>query len=468
VSDQRTEGDVVPLGRSAERDKKTHLSAAAQYHGFNFGCGSRRAVRTLKLIITFTCFSLGLGSANAEKAVSNSEKPNVVLLVVDTLRADYLPFYGYQKNTAPYLNSLAENGALFLNTFSTSSWTAPATASILTSLYPHQHGVLMGRRSTRRIHKSDPSIKLNAIPNQIDTLAEILKESGYRTFAVTDNGNLRKDAGFAQGFDYFKNYENVGADSVNQQVKAWKSEITASSPYLLYLQYMDPHQPYTHREPWPKATSGKHMVKVKHAYESEIHYTDQHIRELAEMFDWNTNTIVVLTADHGEEFLDHGQIGHGKSLYAEVVRVPLLIYYPNGKIKKIRVSGHVSVIDIVPTILELAGIQTENRDFDGIGLAAEARGEAQVMHRVLYAGLWRRRLDKDPVKMKSALNDQERFVRANHPRQVHALFDVVQDPQEKKNILDKKQQRAEELELAYDAYEAEEQRYQRRWVEFAY
>ena len=146
---------------------------------------------------------LGASSCDNQQEV----RPNIVLIVIDTLRPDHLPFYGYDRDTAPFLSSLAEGGVVFERVHSTSSWTAPATASIVTSLNPLQHGVLTGFRMVASLRKIDPTITLNRIPAEVTTVAEVLQEAGYSTYAVTDNINICREEGFEQGFDRFWNYD---------------------------------------------------------------------------------------------------------------------------------------------------------------------------------------------------------------------------------------------------------------------
>ncbi len=173
----------------------------------------------ITIIITIL---IGIGSNGCK---NNSTKDiNVVLIVIDTLRSDHLPFYGYKKNTSPFLLELSKNSTLFKNAFSASSWTSPATASIFTSMYPFQHGVLMGLLAIRNAQKIDPNVVLNRIPEKITTITEVLKNNGYKTFGVSDNLNIDHRQGFSQGFDKFKTFMYKQAPNVNKTIKSWKKE----------------------------------------------------------------------------------------------------------------------------------------------------------------------------------------------------------------------------------------------------
>ena len=156
-------------------------------------------------------------------------RPNVVVIVIDTLRADHLPLYGYAHPTTPFLSELARDGIVFDRAYSTSSWTAPATASLFTSLYPFQHGVVTGMVATLRARRLDPTITLNAIPGEATTLPEIMRRAGYRTFGVADNLNICAAEGFDQGFDEFRSYNDRGAAAVNAPLAPASSAIFLQS-----------------------------------------------------------------------------------------------------------------------------------------------------------------------------------------------------------------------------------------------
>lgn len=392
--------------------------------------------------------------------------PNVVVIVIDTLRADHLPFYGYENNTAPFLWELTKRGVVFEKTYSTSSWTAPATASIVTGLYPFQHGVVMGFQATKRIQKLDPAFPLNRIPEEVDTLAEILKRDGYRTFGITDNRNISKDEGFDQGFDQFENHRYAGAKKVNAIAQEWKSEIKQGK-YFLYLHYMDPHDPYNQRAPWyhPVGTRAGDMLA---AYDSEIQYVDQKIQELYELFGWDKNTLVIVTSDHGEEFFEHGQRGHGKALYNESIQVPLVLSYPSGGIQPASIGAKVSLVDIVPTVRGLLGISAGS--YPGFDLSPLLRGKQlpELEQRSIYAHLYKRRPNGMELEERGTLQDrwkhigrQERQWKTESDWQAgeEQLFDLIADPSERGNRFSDKPELAANLGQTYLEFEKNSARY---------
>ncbi len=158
-------------------------------------------------------------------------KPNVVIVLCDTLRPDYLGFYRFPRETAPFLTKLAKRSVVFKRAFSTSSWTAPSTASLFTSRYPHRHGVIEGMklhkmRMERFKKEGKFTIFLNRIPVDIPTLPEIFKAIGYKTFCVAANRNIEKEIGFDRGFDRFEMIGRGSAEALCKRIQSWKKEIT--------------------------------------------------------------------------------------------------------------------------------------------------------------------------------------------------------------------------------------------------
>ena len=195
--------------------------------------------------------------------------------------------------------------------------------------------------------------------------------------AVTDNLNIGHELGFDRGFDRFQNFHNVGAETVNEKVREFVDAEKAEhdSPYFLYVHYMDPHMPYQKHRPWydecaPKGTS-KHD-KIICSYDSEIRETDRRIAELFERYDWLKNSIVIFTADHGEEFWDHGNPGHGKTLYTELIRVPFIVYHPARPARVI--DANMQPTDILPTLAQLMGLE-QKAEWEGKSLRHLLNGE---------------------------------------------------------------------------------------------
>lgn len=379
-------------------------------------------------------------------------RPNIVLVVIDTLRQDHLPFHGYRVNTAPFLTDLAAQGVMFESCYSTSSFTSPATASILTSLYPFQHGVQKGLIVTLNQQSADPTLRLNRIPTQVLTMSEWLHDHGYRTFAVADNLNICEAEGFTQGFDRFATMNNLGAAAVNRQARQWQKEMRAGAPYFLYLHYMDPHAPYLAHKPW--YTPGNDELQDSLArYDSEIRSVDEGLRDLFSDLAWDENTFLVVTSDHGEEFLEHGQTGHGKSLYNEVLRVPLVFWSPGRIREPQRMPQAVSTLDILPTLAAMLGIPAP-KGLSGISLWPFTPVDAPPSPRPLFATLLASRPDAADASLRATIWGRWKYIVTDE--RFRELFDTGRHPHERINQygLDGTEPTAEKLNGLFLAFKS--------------
>ena len=254
-------------------------------------------------------------TTNAQKAEevnidirSESEKRNVVLVLIDTLRTDHLT-----TEIAPNLNVMAERSRQYTNTWSTSSWTAPASASVATGLLPIEHSIYRGLVASAE--QGGQTIELNTLPKEIPTLAEKLQKEGYHTYGLASNVNIDAPIGFDRGFEKFLCVPEEDAHVLFQKIDEWKPK----EPYFLYLHLNDVHSPYVPRKPWHTAKENKHEDMIA-AYNSEISYLDNELAKLYQKMKWEEH-VLLITSDHGEEFLDHGQYGHLETLYRELTHV---------------------------------------------------------------------------------------------------------------------------------------------------
>lgn len=401
---------------------------------------------------TLFLFVIAIGIAIGS-VVLKPERPNVIVILVDTLRADHLPFYGYGADTAPFLSKLAAEGVVFDNAWSTSSWTAPATASLFTSMYPFQHGVVTGLMYSERLQSEDPRITVNRIADEITTMPEVLKEAGYTTFGVSDNPNICAAEGFEQGFDRFVNYNYANAEIVNGTVMNWAEDITSSEPYFLYLHYMDPHNPYHPRDEKAKSTPDEQeRSKALACYDSEIRFADAHIEMLFNRFAWDENTVVIVLSDHGEEFGERGGYGHGKNLFTESLRIPLLVYFPGGGLEPGRVEHNVSIVDVMPTIRSLLGLDGGETD-EGVDLLRVRDGKTQLDGRPIYAHLWRRWGTVDPqddLVAGGVVKKEWKYLFTLPGGE--KLFDLSLDPLEQRDVLGDRRPLADRMRQAYDSF----------------
>ncbi len=304
---------------------------------------------------------------------STMKRPNLVFMIIDTVRADHLSAYGYRRPTSPNLAQLASRGLLFRNSYSASTWTLPSTASLMTGLYPDQHGV-------RRL----PDV----LPPEANTLAERLHALGYRTAAFTDGGFVDPQWGFAQGFDRYdstrgqawspKDVRRVVEPAARWlEERAKESKAGDTAPFFLFVHTYEAHQPYLNREGladaflpsgpkprneaywihFPARLEGPQLARVIALYDGEIRRADRYLATLWRALgrkEFANRTAILVTSDHGEELMDHGNMEHGMGkLYDENIKVPLILKLPDGT--RGNVASPVSGVDVVPTFLDLAG-----------------------------------------------------------------------------------------------------------------
>ena len=328
------------------------------------------------------------------------KRPNIILIVMDTVRADHLSCYGYHRKTTPNIDMFAKRGVLFKKAFSAATWTIPSHASIFTGKYPFQHGAF-GR---------------NARLKEERTLPNILRHYGYTTIGITDCLILSSLTGFNKGFDIFINTSEIplisplfirekikdiirsifqGLDShtyrINEIIKGLLRRKTVKKPFFLFINYFNAHVPYNPPKPFRNkfvisdSTIDKKKIKyiatgrvkpdllrnkvsvskkewdiVKSLYDGEIAYLDHRIGELVKFLEDEGllhDTFLIITSDHGEYFGEHKLAGHVTSLYNEVLHVPLIMVYPRENFNGLQVSHLVSTIDIFSTIMNLLGIK---------------------------------------------------------------------------------------------------------------
>jgi arylsulfatase A-like enzyme len=383
-------------------------------------------------------------------------------VTIDTLRADHLSSYGYPRQTTPVLDGLARNGVRFANAYSTSSWTVPAVSSLLTSLHPESHGVVKAVLVNGEVRSQQ------ILPEHLPRLPELLRANGYRTFGITANGHLDGAFGFAHGFD---RYENLGfratAERIEETLRAMRDEIRDASPYFLWLHYFDPHAPYVQRQPWlarygsrdprviqrvpvqdqagdyrtlriePDSPELEHLLA---RYDAEISYTDQAVGRALRLLDAGAETMIIVTADHGEEFLDHGSFGHMGTLYDELIRVPLIVRLPGRRFAGEVVEQRVSIVDVAPSVLAWLDLLAPAA-MQGEILVDPVHGPRARSDRAITSSLERR----DRLRLRSIIPDDWKLIRSEAPTRLELLFDLASDPGETRSLVHAR--RAELLKL---------------------
>lgn len=355
----------------------------------------RQAIGSTIRLLLVACFLIGCRQPSAtgkadELAAAwarRIENPHVVLMVVDTLRKDHLGCYGYYRDTSPNIDRLAGKSVVYDNAFSQAPWTLPAVASLLTSRYPAELGI---QGFNKRI------------PDSEVFLQEVLSAHGYTTHAVVSHDFVGAKWGFNQGFDSFESFagghRTISSEKVTEAAQRIVERID-EIPTFLFVHYFDPHflfmehenhrfsesPPDIETEWWSlpykqlraRARMGQlsaeqrdHLVDL---YDSEIAFTDHHLGRLLGQLETAgrmDDTIVIFTADHGEEFLDHGGLGHTATVFNELINVPLIIKWP-GTEKPARSMRYVAHVDLLPTLLDYIGIPL---DHDVSGMHMGKRG----------------------------------------------------------------------------------------------
>lgn len=417
-----------------------------------------------------------------------ARRPNVILISIDTLRADHVGCYGYPKDTTPNLDKFAKEGVRFQKVICPFPSTLPSHMSILTSLYPEVHGVIAKDMLKLMIQEKDwkyspfgisltdtvesaPSLDL-AYP----TLAELLGESGFRTAGFV-RSCVWMDAkyGFDRGFHLYS-VTDENAEQLNKKVFSWLAG-QGSEPFFLFVHYYDVHSdwdklPYDSPAPYnqmflPAGRSkfngcgegkcaSQYLLElnnkgvllppedrayIKGMYAGGVRYTDHHVGELLQELDrrgLKEDTIVAITSDHGEEFQEHGKLLHCQ-IYDEVIAVPLLIRYPGTIRPHSRVSRTVESIDILPTILDLAGIERVKPGlFQGSSLVPLLNGDESSANQQAYC----------TGPLRNALVQGTWKLIYNPHNELAELYDLADDPGEQRNLVNTQPERVKSMVVA--------------------
>ncbi len=311
-------------------------------------------------------------------------KKNVLFLVVDCLRADYVDVNKNDaKGLTPFLKDFSKKGVCFEKMITQSSWTKTSVASIITGTYPFTHNV------TKILHK---------IPGELPTIAEVYRDAGYQTGHFTSNPYLSSGTGYEKGFKISGFINSDDGNLLNKEIIRGIDE-NADKPFFFYVQYMDPHQPYTVHTSEGKEKKEKVMRKfqaglrstgkvdisadelkiLKELYAGEVKYSDSVIGNLIKHLEEKhllEKTIVILTADHGIELMEHGGLYHSAKLYNEMISVPLIMVGPGIKNGRF-ISGSARAVDLFPTLLEYSDLKVPDT-VQGVSLKKYIEDETVV------------------------------------------------------------------------------------------
>jgi arylsulfatase A-like enzyme len=388
---------------------------------------------------------------------AGDRRPNLILISIDALRRDHVSVYGTQTGLTPNLDAFAKEATRYNAAYATCPWTLPSFASAFTSWAPCELGL-----KTSAIESQQWLEQFAVWPREPPMLAERLQKAGYATAAEITNPFLHAGRGTSQGFESFRN-ENVaarikagcaGADVVTKSTLAWL-RLNRRAPFFLWVHYIDPHSPYeapttppewrkqyppqwaTKREYWQatieledKATQRRYQEFCRSMYAEEVRYADAWLGKLLSRMRADglyENSVIVITADHGEELFDHGGFEHGHCMYSEVLSVPLLVKWPQDTQADAHITRTVCLTDLTPTFLELAGV----RDRQGVrGHPLPRRnggpGEEVYAEAVLYG-----------EEQTALITDRYQVIYhpfADSEAEAWEVYDLRQDPRQQTNL----------------------------------
>jgi arylsulfatase A-like enzyme len=362
---------------------------------------------------------------------------SVVVVSIDTLRPDMLGCYGYDRPTSPALDRLAAQGVVFTEALSPSPWALPAHGTMLTGLYPRRHGANSSRRG---------------LSGEVTTLAEILAGQGYTTAAFVTSHFVGERYGFDRGFLHFEELDEHSADVIDRAAE-WLRDAPSSGTFLFVHDYQV-HSDYTpgpeaaavFTRPYDGAVDGT-TRQLKHVRSGELVFTDRDVEHLRDLYAaeirqmdealgrlieaLDDDTLLVVTSDHGEEFLDHGGVLHGRTHYDELLRVPLVLRGPGVPAGR-TVEAPVSLVDVLPTILSAVDVPVPDA-LDGIDLSALWAGGASAPDRVIFGEADHNNVQDDMLR--SARYRGFKLVQ-DRVNGTSELYDLSADPLETRNVLD--------------------------------
>ena len=406
-----------------------------------------RARHVPALLLASACT---VGCAREAADAPPAPRANVLMVVIDTLRADGLGLGGAARPTSPRLDALARESLVVERSVAQASWTKPSMASIFTSLHPGQHGTV-------------EETTANRLAPSLTTLAECFARGGYHTGGVSENPHVSPATGFERGFETLTTLNGFRGDRawVVHTARQWltkHAETRADAPFFLYVHFLDPHGPYEPGPPWrerftdglttdqPLVREGKvgplsegtelkvaltpgDVAYLRALYEAEIREADAAVESLLgelEARGWLADTVVLVTSDHGEEFLEHDALKHGYQLYEETLRVPLVLRVPGVAPRRER-EATAQHIDLAPTLLELVGLAVPPT-FQGRSLVPLVRGEPLAAAAIVSETSWR------GIDLACARLGRHKLI-VDRVADRELLFDLVDDPAETRDRL---------------------------------
>jgi arylsulfatase A-like enzyme len=445
--------------------------------------------------------------ARAASTATSADRPNIILITIDALRADHLGAYGYAKANTPNIDAFANEGVLFEQAISQAPWTFPSFASMFTSMYPADLNLSVDSRHISTMYT-------RFVDYGEVTLTEGLQDAGYRTQAVVTNPWLRPEFGFAQGFDGFMQVDDeriyhvrklegmsvfkiaqqvprvyraiesaytsvtgnpgqplvweVRADRVTEEAVSWLRD-NRDAPFFLWVHYIDPHYPFDPPQGYRPAAedvtaerlaylssyneedvyTGRARLRPEdkavmvELYDGEIAYNDVYFGQLLSEIDalgLRDNSVVILSSDHGDEFWEHGGYQHGHSLYDELIRIPFIMRGPGLFAEPRRITDDVQHLDLMPTLLDLAG-RSAPASAQGRSLLPLLRGDTPAEEHTAYS-----------FAEALFLNEEQKAIRGGGLKLIHSpssdrieLYNLLRDPSEQHNLTESDPAQTEKL-----------------------
>ncbi len=409
-------------------------------------------------------------------------RPDVLVLLVDALRADHLSVAGYGRDTTPAMDSLAADGVRFDQAVASSTFTKSSIASLFTGRHPYQHGVYWGSLERDGVVTSD------LLPPTETTLAEVLRDHGYLTAAWGQNSHLRDFMGFGQGFVDYRDQQG-GIARIHRRFAPFLRGPARRYPFFAYLHYIDLHDPYRPEPPydtrygtysdvyagvdfdewgaWLQAVregrvtlSEADVEQLRAYYDGQLRYIDDQVGRMLEtvktqgLYD---DALIVLTSDHGDAFYEHGAVSHSTTPYDELVRVPLIVKLPGGRFAGTVVDEQVRLVDLFPTILAAAGVQPPDGDRPGCALQPLVRATAAgvAVERDPSCGVAVVEIAQDPDRAPTVAIRTEGWKYIHFEESPDELYDLRRDPGERDDRIGESPEEAERLRrLALDVVQA--------------
>lgn len=403
----------------------------------------------LSVIFLITLALLGFYILNTDETAELSEKTNIFIITLESTRADQLPCYGHYRNTSPNICELAENdGILFENAISPSSWTLPSLSSMLTSKHPNKLG------TTKPISK---------LGDQYLTLPEYLNEKNYETHAYTASPYTREVHNLNQGFDIYKDHVYQKTKSGDLFEKGKKNIENTSKNIFTWFHLPEAHQGHSPPENFTDVFSknissniSANQIKtdfaqlnltdedvkyIKAKYNEEIKYADHAIGNFIDNLKTNkmyNDSIIIITSDHGSDFMEHGHIGHGLDLYDVSINVPFVMKMPNNTLAGERIEKTISLVDVFPTISSI--LNDEPKGLQGVNLIDVIEGKSsrnKVVSQMLNKTALRYKDSKYIYSKSEHVIDEQGNLNVNNYRTpLMQYYNLNDDPKEQQNIIE--------------------------------